>query len=219
MSIKGIGFDIDGTLYANIGMYICTIPSFIRHPRLLIHFSRARSEIRNIRPVENFRRTQAGLVASGMGIPEYKARAVIEKKLYEEWESLFRIIKPFSGLHEGIAGLRAAGYRLGVLSDFPVQNKLKFLGLEDWDCSFTSEATNYLKPHPEPFLELARRLDLKPEEILYVGNSYEKDILGASAVGMKTAHLTRRKTPGSIADLSFSRYSELFNYIESLNKA
>ena len=50
MSIKGIGFDIDGTLYNNIFMYICTIPSFLMHPRLVWHYGRCRSEIRNIRP-------------------------------------------------------------------------------------------------------------------------------------------------------------------------
>ena len=217
MKIRGIGFDIDGTLYENAGMYICTIPSFLKHPRLMIHFGRARSEIRKIRPITNFRRTQAELVAKGMGVPEYKARAVIEKKLYEEWEYLFRIIRPLPGLREGLVELRESGFKLGVLSDFPVQNKLKFLGLEDWDCSFTSEKTNYLKPHPEPFLELARRLELEPGEILYVGNSYDKDVLGAKAVGMKTAHLTRCPKLGSEADFSFSRYRDLFSYIRTLN--
>ena len=217
MKIKGIGFDIDGTLYNNIYMYLCTLPSFLKHPRLVIHYAGARNEIRKIRPISNFRRTQAGLVAAGMKIPEVKARAVIEKKLYDEWENLFRIIRPLEGLTEGVAALRADGFRLGVLSDFPVQNKLKFLGLEDWDCSFTSESTGYLKPHPEPFLELARRLDLEPQEILYVGNSYEKDVLGAASVGMKTAHLCRKPVRNSRADFSFRRYSDLFEYIKTIS--
>ncbi len=216
MGIKGIGFDIDGTLYNNMFMYICTIPSFIKHPRLVYHYSRARSRIREIRPVNNFRRTQAELVAESMGHSEVVVRAMIENKLYEDWENLFRIIRPFPGLKTGLVKLREAGLKLGVLSDFPVQNKLKFLGLEDWDCSFTSESTGYLKPHPEPFLELAKRLKLKPEEILYVGNSYEKDVLGAAAVGMKTAHISARKKPGSRADFTFSQYKELFDYILGL---
>ncbi|HAK44897.1 MAG TPA: HAD family hydrolase [Spirochaeta sp.] len=217
MKIKGIGFDIDGTLYNNISMYLCTIPSFLKHPRLLLHYSKARTEIRKMRPISNFRRTQAKLVADSMGISEHDARRIIETRLYEDWVHLFHIIKPLEGLHEGVAELREAGYKLGVLSDFPVQNKLKFLGLEDWDCSFTSETTNYLKPHPEPFIELAERLELKPGEILYVGNSYEKDVLGAAAVGMKTAHLSSRKIRNSKADFTFSRYKDLFEYIRNLN--
>ncbi len=216
MVIKGIGFDIDGTLYNNAFMYLCTIPSFIKHPRLVWHYSRARSLIRDIRPITNYRKMQARLVSKSMGIDEVKARLVIETKLYEDWENRFRIIKPLSGLKEGLLELREKGYKLGVLSDFPVQNKLKFLGLEDWDCSFTSESTGYLKPHPEPFLELARRLKLKPEEILYVGNSYSKDVLGAAAVGMTTAHLSVREIKDSVADFTFSRYRDLFKYIRTL---
>lgn len=217
MKIKGIGFDIDGTLYNNIFMYICTVPSFLKHPRLVFHYGRARTEIRKIRPINNFRRTQARLVAESMGASEVEVRAKIEKKLYEDWEDKFRIIRPLKGLREGVAELRSSGYKLGVLSDFPVQNKLKFLGLEDWDCSFTSEATCYLKPHPEPFLELASRMGLKPEEILYVGNSYKKDVLGAAGVGMKTAHYASRPVSGGSADFTFSRYKDLFEYIKTLN--
>ncbi|MDC7225248.1 MAG: HAD family hydrolase [Spirochaetales bacterium] len=217
MKIKGIGFDIDGTLYNNCFMYLCTIPSFLKHPRLVYHYSRARTEIRKIRPIDNFRRTQAELVASSMKVDGHRVRTLIETKLYEDWERSFRIIHPFDGLQEGISGLRTDGYKLGVLSDFPVQNKLKFLGLEDWDCSFTSESTNYLKPHPEPFLELAARLELQPEEILYVGNSYEKDVLGAAAVGMKTAHLSSRRRGDTVADFTFSSFPELFEYIKKMN--
>ena len=216
MEIKGIGFDIDGTLYNNAFMYLCSIPSFLKHPRLVMHFSQARTDIRKIRPITNFRRTQARLVAGTMHISEVTARVMIEKKLYADWEILFRLIRPFRGLEKGLAELRGAGYKLGVLSDFPVQNKLKFLGLEDWDCAFTSEITGYLKPHPESFIELARRLELKPEQILYVGNSYEKDVLGAAAAGMKTAHYSLRPVPGSKADFTFSRYEDLFAYIKSL---
>ncbi len=213
MNIKGIGFDIDGTLYCNCFMYICSIPSLIKHPLLLSHFGKVRSEIREHRPVDNYRRLQAGLIAEAMGKPEVEIRARVEKHLYEDWEKSFRIIRPLKGLDEGLRQLRAQGYALGVLSDFPVQNKLKYLGLEDWDCSFTSESTGYLKPHPEPFLELANRMNLPPEQILYVGNSYSKDVVGAADVGMKTAHYARSAPEGSRADFTFSRYKDLFNFI------
>ena len=213
MNIKGIGFDIDGTLYNNFFMYICSIPSFIKHPRLLWHFGKVRSEIRDIRPVENYRRLQAGLIAESMKKSEVEIRARVENHLYEDWEKSFRIIRPLPGIKEGLIKLRKEGYTLGVLSDFPVQNKLKFLGLEDWDCSFTSESTGYLKPHPESFIELARRMKLAPEEILYVGNSYSKDIVGAAGVGMKTAHFAPKAPSGSLADLTFSNYTDLFKFI------
>ena len=152
-----------------------------------------------------------------MGLPEHVVRAKIEKLLYENWEKSFRIIRPFSGLKEVLDQLRSDGYILGVMSDFPVQNKLKYLGLEGWDCSFTSEQTNYLKPHPEPFLELARRMKLDPAEILYVGNSFSKDIKGASAVGMKTAYLYSGKKKADSADFTFTDYRRLYEYVKNID--
>ncbi|MDC7125235.1 MAG: HAD family hydrolase [Spirochaetales bacterium] len=215
MAIKGLGFDIDGTLYNNLYMYLCTIPTFIKRPILAYHFGKNRAAIRAVRPISNFRRTQAEMVAKEMGIPETKARAMLQKLIYEDWVNRFKIIKPLKGLSDGLVELRRSGYKLGALSDFPVQKKLEFLGLEDWDCSFTSEETGYLKPHPEPFIELSKRLCLPPEEILYVGNSYSKDVEGASKVGMKTAYYSKCKKGGPAADITFRSYPELFDYIKN----
>jgi putative hydrolase of the HAD superfamily len=79
------------------------------------------------------------------------------------------------------------------MSDFPVTSKLELLGLGGfWDVAFSSEEIGYLKPHREPFEELARRMALPSEEIVYVGNSYHYDVVGARAVAFRTAHLCPR---------------------------
>ncbi len=219
MEIKAVGFDIDGTLYRNMMMYICSTPSFIKHPVLVSHFSKARKEIRNIRPIDDFRKVQTSLISASMGIPEDRVEAMIEKRLYKDWEETFKCIRPVKGVRQTLEKIKELGLGLGALSDFPVQNKLKYLGLDGyWDCEFTSEETGYLKPHPESFLLLAERLGVKPEEILYVGNSYSKDVEGAAAVGMKTAHFSLKKKDNSIADITFGRYSELYQYLCRLEK-
>ncbi|MFW5643352.1 MAG: HAD family hydrolase, partial [Alkalispirochaeta sp.] len=78
-----------------------------------------------------------------------------------------------------------------------------------------AEETGYLKPNPEPFLRLIEELGVPAGEILYVGNSYRYDIEGARAVGMVTAHITRKGSPGAPADLVFSRFSELRRWLEA----
>ena len=54
---------------------------------------------------------------------------------------------------------------------------------------------------------------MEPEEILYVGDHYEYDVLGAHAVGMRVAHLTRKERPDSVADFQFGGYKELIQFI------
>ena len=44
-----------------------------------------------------------------------------------------------------------------------------------------------IKPHPALFAEAARRLGLPPERILYVGDNYRRDVLGATAAGFAAA--------------------------------
>lgn len=217
MAIRGIGFDIDGTLYPNRQMFLLSLPSVIRSPRLVWHFSRVRKEIRKVDTIPNFRALQAEMIARSMHTDPVKTRLLVEKRLYQNWESDFRYLKPYPHVKQLLDELKSRGdLKLGVLSDFPVQNKLSFLGLEHyWDAAFSSEEVNYLKPRPEPFLALAERMGLKPEEILYVGNSARYDIIGASQVGMKTAYLgSEDKDPG--ADFRFTDYRRLRNYIMTL---
>ncbi len=55
-----------------------------------------------------------------------------------------------------------------------------------------------VKPHPKPFLVFIKRfakelgIDLKPEDVLYVGDSVDNDIKGALAVGMRAALIDRK---------------------------
>lgn len=216
MSIKGIGFDIDGTLYSNKYLLLGTLPTFFKHPRLTYHFSFVRAKIRKIRPVVDFDLLQANLLASRMNISEEMALFYIRERLFKKWKSSFRVIKPLPGLVDCVEKLKKNSYKIGYLSDFPLQNKLNYLGLSGYTCAFTSENVNYLKPHPEPFIELAKRMNLEPKEILYVGNSYEKDIIGAYNVGMKTAHYSMIKNRNSIADITFHNYKNLYAEIKKL---
>jgi len=55
----------------------------------------------------------------------------------------------------------------------------------------TSEGARAIKPNPEIFLKMARRLRLPPEDILYVGDNPIPDVLGPVRAGMRTAWVNR----------------------------
>jgi putative hydrolase of the HAD superfamily len=210
MDIQAVAFDLDGTLYPNYKMYLRSVPFFVAHPRLVRHFGKIRRVIRTVRPIYNFRWLQAELLAGSLRISTAQAAELIERNIYGRWEETFRKISAYVGAREALQTLRAEGLRLAVISDFPVHRKLKYLGLDDlFDCAFSSEEIGYLKPNPEPFLSLAQRLSLPPDQIMYVGNNYKYDILGAREVGMRSAHLSRKRMIDSKADLTFTNYGEL----------
>lgn len=210
MDIKAVAFDLDGTLYPNYRMYLHSVPFFLAHSRLVRHFGKVRRRIRTIRPIDDFRELQARLLSDSLHIPTERAARLIEDTIYGQWQGTFRRIPAYRGVRSTLEALLSSGLRIAVISDFPVERKLKYLGLDDLvECAFSSEETGYLKPNPEPFLELSRRLALPPDKIMYVGNHYEYDILGAKEAGMRSAHLSGRKSADSEADLTFASYEEL----------
>jgi len=217
MAVKAIVFDLDGTFYPYSRMFSISLFLALWHPRFLFQFSRVRKEIRSIRPVDNFRELQAELLAERLTITRDSAKEAIERIIYNKFENLFRFMKPFPHLTATLEELKGAGYKLAVLSDFPVKRKLSYLGLDGlWDYTLSSEETNYLKPNREPFLKIIEMLKVDPVEILFVGDRYHYDVVGARQVGMKTAHFTRIAEANGLADFTFNNYKDFFKLVNNI---
>jgi putative hydrolase of the HAD superfamily len=92
-----------------------------------------------------------------------------------------------AGSAESLARLRAAGLRLGVVSnsDGRVAQALDAAGLRHYfDVIIDSARVGLEKPDPRIFLAALEALAVAPEEALYVGDLYEVDVLGAQAAGI-----------------------------------
>jgi len=214
MRFKAVAFDVDGTLYPNALMYIRSVGFALTHVRLLRAYSRVRREVRQIRPLDDLRATEARMLADRLGVSDEEASRQINEEIHLRWEATLDSVPLFPHVRSVLHQLRDAGLRMGVVSDFPVERKLARLSLDKlFDCSLWSEDTGYLKPHPEPFLEIARLLDVPAPEVLFVGNSYSYDVLGAHGVGMGAAHVARRPAENTIADFTFFDYRDLASWV------
>jgi putative hydrolase of the HAD superfamily len=170
----------------------------------------------NAREPGVFYRVQAELAAKRLRRPAPELRAFYEKKIYARWQPIFSRVVTYRGSHECLVALKASGFKIGFLSDFPPEDKLRRLGFDDLaDCVVCSEEVGRLKPHPDSFLALAAGLGLKPAEILYVGNSARYDVVGAAGAGMKTALICRHPRRPGPGDFRFKRYSELLGWVLS----
>jgi putative hydrolase of the HAD superfamily len=87
-------------------------------------------------------------------------------------------------------------FQLGVVSNF--DGRLRFI-LEQLGVSkffrhvFISSELGADKPHPEIYRRSLNFIQLKPDEVLHVGDDPERDWNGASAAGLPIFRLDRRK--------------------------
>jgi putative hydrolase of the HAD superfamily len=214
MEIKAVSFDIDGTLYPEYKMFITSFFMAIRYLRFLYHFRIVRKKLHTYKKIDDFYRLQTYLLSKRMRISEKKALRLINEVVYYKWPLVFKYIKPYKGVKNLLLRLKQMKIKIAVLSDLPVADKLRFLKLDGiWDCAFSAEETGHLKPHPLPFRRLLQELNVPPASILYVGNNYKYDIVGAAQLGIKTAHLSHRPYRDSIADFTFKDYKDLERFL------
>ncbi len=225
VGIKAVGFDLDGTLYPAWLMYAFSAGIALRHPFLLRAFGSARLALRREETEKtgenrerkdavfgNFKERQASVVAGNLASVPVDLSRKIDGAIYTAIEDGFRHIKPYKGVPRCLETLRGSGFRLGLLSDLPPERKIELMGLSPFfDAVLCSESYGALKPSIRPFLALAERLGARPEEMLYVGNNYKYDIVGAKKAGMKTAIIGGRR--GRDADFSFVRWEDLSAWI------
>ncbi len=72
------------------------------------------------------------------------------------------------------------------------------------------------KPDPRPFIHAAGSLGLRPDEVVYVGDSYKNDYEGSQGAGMKPILILRgRKPPSEAPDdiTTIQTLDEVMNFI------
>jgi len=229
MPIRAVGFDIDGTLYPAAALYQKLIGKGLPNLRFLIAFGRVRRELRalltsteyrdrGIRGIEELHRFQAELVAKRLGADQERVHNEIEAFFYTASVAPFATIATYPGVAALLDQLRAKGYKLGALSDFPCDKKVELLGLANkFDITMTSEETGLVKPDRASFDLLAQRLGVRNDELLYVGNSEPYDVKGALGAGMRAAIISKNLSVRTAAEYTFFEFSRLGEYIESRN--
>lgn len=129
-------------------------------------------------------------------------------------------VVPYPGVQKTLIKLKEKGLKLGIVSDAPrIQAwiRLTELGFVDFfDFVVAKEDTGKLKPHTLPFRKALKKLELKPKEVLFVGDNPERDIVGAKKVGMKTALAKYGQIikKGKKADFELKKFEDLLRIIK-----
>ena len=101
-------------------------------------------------------------------------------------EQIADALRPIDGAEALLATLRNR-YRVGLLTNGPIRaqrDKIETLGWEDrFDVALVTGELPAGKPDPRAFEALAAALDASPEEIIYVGDERDADVVGATEAG------------------------------------
>ncbi len=203
--IKGILFDVDGTLYHQAPCRAIMLVLLF-----LFHFSRPSELWKKLRVILQYRESQEILRKLPMaGIGNQKSQILLTARHTNESVSYISDVvedwfekKPLPflrfcrrrELRESLSLLFQRGIKLGIFSDYPAENKLKALGISNLITTVVPSGNMEIygfKPRTNGFKIAADKMGLDPAEILYVGDRPEIDGLGGSEAGMQVAILKR----------------------------
>jgi putative hydrolase of the HAD superfamily len=207
-NIKAIGFDFFNTLI------------FIEHGALNEAFGRLTASLEEsaiLPEIESFRRTYRetarrlvtetraegkethnrfwiSATLASLGCPVEPDDARISRAVEAYFSTFFDFCRPIPGTVEMLERL-ARMYRLGLLSNFThapaAKGLLEQMGMASFfDTVLISGEIGFRKPHPLVFEMLVKNLGYEKDRILYVGDSFDPDILGAEQCGLRPVWMT-----------------------------
>lgn len=117
-----------------------------------------------------------------------------------------------------VVAILSTAYQLGIVTGRIKESVFEFPALKELEGNFSVvvsyEDTKHHKPHPEPLLLAAQRLNLSPSECIYIGDQ-ETDTQAADGAGMK--HILYSSTLESENSIRATSFSQLFEIILRLS--
>lgn len=226
--IKLIIFDLDNTLTDFIGMKDDSIDAAVKamiDAGLDFSAERIRSEIFRIYDEEGieYQKVFNKLLVNLVGAVDYRimAAGIVS---YRKAREAALVLYPH--VNRTLLALIKKGLKLAVISDAPRQEawmRLCYLQLQHlFDTVVAFEDSGEHKPSPVPFRMVLDQLGMKPEEALMVGDWPERDIAGASELGIRTVFARYGDTFGtkvSGADYDIDDIFELVGIVDGINGA
>lgn len=145
-----------------------------------------------------------------------------------DYEAFQNEIKLIDGMPQIFELLLQRGAKIGIITNGANDNqlrKIKQLGLEKWiapENMLVSEGAGVSKPSKEIFEAMERRMGFSKNDVYYIGDNFDNDVIGATAAGWKTIWVNFRNHK-AISEEIFATYvvempRELLRLVDGLTR-
>ncbi|ARK30049.1 HAD family hydrolase [Halalkalibacter krulwichiae] len=201
-------FDVDDTLYDQAQSFHKTVRKLFQEPFSdeeideLYRASRKYSEIlfdqSEAGEITQFEWQTGRIMAAckDFNIPIDTEKATI---FHETYVTEQKNITLFPEVEELLNVLHKEGKQLGILTNGEEKHqamKMKQLNLSRWipaEMTFISGSIGHAKPKREVFDFIEEKMDLDQTKTVYIGDNFEKDIIGAKQAGWQAIWMNHRK--------------------------
>lgn len=199
-AIQAVCFDLDGLMFNTEHVFYVSADVLLQ--RRGMHMSRgAMDAMLGRRPLESFR-----AFCDYLGLKEEPADLLAESRVIFH-EMLAEHLKPMPGLFELLDLIESKGLPKAVATSSPrdyLENIFSFFNLMPrFPIQFTAESVTHGKPNPEIYLKAAKRMGVRPENMLVLEDS-ETGTRAAAAAGAFIVSIPHEHTAGH--DFSQSKY-------------
>ncbi|WP_161525928.1 HAD family hydrolase [Trichococcus alkaliphilus] len=143
-------------------------------------------EITNMRKMHIYRISKA---FEELGIRITDEEALQFQMAYEAFQNEIKLIEEIPQIFEL---LLQRGAKIGIITNGANDNQLRKinqLGLDKWiapENMLVSEGAGVSKPSKEIFEAMERRMVFSKNDVYYIGDNFDNDVIGATAAGWKT---------------------------------
>ncbi len=150
----------------------------------------------------------------------FKDEKILAAGIQAYLEEKRKFLKPYPKVKQTLGKLKKQGLKLAIVTDAPklkAYQRIISLGIDNYfNFVIGKEDTGKVKASLEPLKLALKKLVLKPEEVILVGDSIERDIKPAKKLGIKTVlakYGQERKEKGK-ADFKIGKIEELIELIK-----
>jgi FMN phosphatase YigB (HAD superfamily)/ribulose-5-phosphate 4-epimerase/fuculose-1-phosphate aldolase len=122
------------------------------------------------------------------------------------WKTFFEHMVCFEGVNDFIVWNKNIGVKIGVITDYETEyqmQKLEKLGLINYiDTIITSEEVGIEKPSIQMFQTILRKMELRTDEVIMIGDDFNKDVKGALNTNIHTYWFNSNKTIKNIKNIN-----------------